>query len=308
MNKIFCAAIISLLAISLQAQPVNEKNAVKSLCGCFEVDFKYAETFGADTTYKFHPAYHTSGLEWVVADEQTDKKMVLQHLLVISDSMVIKHWREDWEYEKADWWLFNHDATWKHVAGDKQKVKGEWTQTVWEVDDAPRYQGSGKWVNSNGKYYWENTTDAPLPRREYTKRKDYNVMQRTNRIVIADTGWVHEQDNKKIIRKDGGADVYVAEEKGYNIYRKTDDSKCKQAATWWKNHQIFWGTVRQSWETAMKDKTTIHLISKADGKLMYQQLDVLEQQTLTTGLLKEKLSEVLAKYMVNHSSKDAAVK
>jgi len=307
MKKIFSAVASSLLTIGLFAQPASEQNALKSLCGCFEVDFKYAETFAADTAYKFQPRYHTGGLEWVVAEEQTDKKIVLQHLLVINDSMVIKHWREDWEYEKADWWLFNHDATWNHVAGDKQKVKGEWTQTVWEVDDAPRYQGSGKWVNTNGKYYWENTTDAPLPRREYTKRKDYNVMQRTNRIIILDTGWVHEQDNKKIVRKDGFADTYLAEEKGFNIYRKTTESKCLQAANWWKNHQLFWNTVRQSWEAAMKDKKNIQLISKADGKLMYQQLDVLEKQTLITTVLKEKVSEVLAKYLANHSTKDAVV-
>ena len=41
---------------------------------------------------------------------------------------------------------------------------------------------------------------------------------------------------------------------------------------------------------------------------MYQQLDVLEQQTLTSTMLKEKVSEVLAKYIVNPSIKDAVVK
>ncbi len=296
-KNVISVTISGLIAISGYSQPKNEQQAIKSLCGCYEVDFKYAETFALDSAYKFHPRYHTGGLEWIVAEEAGDKKFILQHLLVISDSMVIKHWREDWEFEKNDIWQFNHDAVWKHVADNKQKVKGQWTQTVWEVDDAPRYQGSSNWVSSNGKYYWENTTDAPLPRREYTKRSDYNVMQRTNRIVVTDTGWLHEQDNKKIIRKDGAPDTYLAEEKGYNTYIKTDYSKCKQAAAWWQNHKQFWSTVRQSWEEAMKDKNSIKLVSKVNGKLLYEQLDDLESETLTSAQQKEKIKEAVSKHI-----------
>ncbi len=306
MKRIFCLVALGFCATVAYAQPKAEQQAVKSLCGCYEVDFKYAETFAVDTAYKFRPRYHADGLEWVVAEEASDKKIVLQHLLVAYDTMIIKHWREDWEFEKADWWQFSQDATWQHTIGTKQKTKGQWTQTVWEVDDAPRYQGSSNWVTTNGQYYWENTTDAPLPRREYTKRKDYNVMQRTNRIIITDTGWVHEQDNKKIVRKGGLADVAIAEEKGYNIYKKTDDSKCKQAAIWWGKHKQFWNTVRQSWETLLASKNNVHLLSKVDGKLLYQQLDVLENQNLTGTPLKEKVVTLLNKYIDASGNKMAS--
>jgi hypothetical protein len=297
MKKIFLFIFSSFAGICSFAQPANEQQAVKNLCGCFEVEFKYAETFAADTAYKFHPRYQASGLEWVVAEESNPNKFVLQHLLLVDDSMVIKHWREDWEFEKSEWLVFNHDASWKLVTGDKEKTKGQWTQTVWEVDDAPRYQGSSKWVNSNGKYYWENTADAPLPRREYTKRNDYNVMQRTNRIAITDIGWVHEQDNKKIVRKDGMPDTYLAEEKGYNIYRKTADSKCKQAAAYWEKHKQFWSTVRLSWMEMLKDKSSIHLVPKADGLLLYQQFDTLEKKSLTAAQLKDNVKALLGKYI-----------
>ena len=84
---------------------------------------------------------------------------------------------------------------------DKKDVKGQWTQKVFQVDDSPRYEGSGYWVHLDQKSYWENTTSAPLPRREYTKRNDYNVTERGNRQEITSTGWVHDQNNKKIIRK-----------------------------------------------------------------------------------------------------------
>lgn len=307
MKPFFLLVVISVITVSLYAQPATEQKAVKSLCGCYEVDFKYAETFAADEEYKFPPRYQVSGLEWVVAEESTDKKVVIQHLLVASDTMIIKHWREDWEYEKADLWQFDHDATWKHTINNKQNIKGQWTQTVWEVDDAPRYQGSSNWVTSNGKYYWENTADAPLPRREYTKRKDYNVLQRTNRIIITDTGWVHEQDNKKLIRKDGTQDVYLAEEKGYNIYRKTDDSKCKQAAAWWQKHRLFWNSVRQSWNETMKDKNIVRLVPVIDGKRLGQQLDSLENETLTEKMRKEKIAVIISSYIDKNNTTSVAV-
>ncbi len=295
MKAILTAAVFGCFVLCTSAQSPREKEAIKGLCGCFEVEFMYAETFAPDEEYEFPKRYHVGGLEWVVPVESSDKKIVIQHLLQISDTMIIKHWREDWEYEKKDWWVFNHDASWKHVEA-KKPVSGEWTQTVWEVDDGPRYQGSSKWVETNNKYYWENTADAPLPRREYTKRKDYNVMQRTNRIISTDTGWVHEQDNKKYVRADGAADKLISQEKGYNIYRKTDDSKCAVAAAWWAKHKDFWVTVRDKWASMLKNKTEIKLTTEIDGERLYEKLDKLEAQNLSGNRLKEQVGSLLEKY------------
>ncbi len=80
------------------------------------------------------------------------------------------------------------------------------------------YEGSATWVHVDGKSYWENTTDAPLPRREFSKRSDYNVMTRRNRQEITDYGWVHEQDNDKVLRED--SDKVIAGEKEWNTYTK----------------------------------------------------------------------------------------
>ncbi len=297
MKKIVWTLLTLFSVSSLSAQTKTDQQIIKNLCGCYEVDFKYAETFAADTAYEFHPRYHASGLEWVVAEEATDKKFVLQHLLLVEGDYIVKHWREDWEFEKNDWWMFNHDATWRHVTGNKKDVAGQWTQSVWEVHDAPRYQGSAKWVNNNGTYYWANTTDAPLPRREYTKRADYNVMQRTNRLSIVDSGWIHEQDNKKVVRKDGAKDFLIAEEKGYNIYTKTDDAKCKKAADYWQQHRAFWSTVRHGWEAAVNNKNNIHLETKYNGKLLYDEFDELEKKKLAEPELKVKVAEILSHYV-----------
>lgn len=292
------AFLLTGLLFTAKAQTKQEKNAIKNLCGCFEVEFKYAETFSPLQQYEFPKRYRTKALEWVTPVEENDKKIVLQHLLLAGDSVIVKHWREDWEYEKKDWWKFDQDDTWNHVTADKTP-KGEWTQTVWEVTDAPRYQGSSKWIENNGQYYWENTTDAPLPRREYTKRSDYNVMQRTNKIIVTDSGYVHEQDNGKLIRKDGQADQLIAQEKGYNIYKKTDEKNCAEATAWWEKHKAFWAVVRSEWESFMKNNNQVHLIAKADGQLLYEQLDKLEEQNLTGDALKNSMQALMAKYITS---------
>ena len=109
---------------------------------------------------------------------------------------------------------------------DKKDVKGQWTQKVYQVDDSPRYEGSASWIHRDGKSYWENTTPAPLPRREFSKRSDYNVTMRGNRHEITSDGWVHDQDNKKIQKEDDSQFV-LAHEKGYSTYTKVPDSNAK---------------------------------------------------------------------------------
>lgn len=296
MKKIIFLISATLIATGSFAQLKKEKDAVKNLCGCFDVDFMYAETFSPNPDYTFKKPYDAHGLEWVFPVEMNDKKMVLQHLLVINDSVIVKHWREDWEYEKKDLLVFNHDASWKHVSRN-ESVKGEWTQTVWETDDGPRYQGSSRWIENNHTYFWENTADAPLPRREYTTRKDYNVLQRGNRIIITDTGWVHEQDNNKILRIDGKADQLLAQEKGFNIYHKVKESNCDPAKKWWAANGNFWKAVRGSWDDVLKDKTTIKLLAKVDDQSLSQQLDKIRKENLSGTQLKEKVSQVLQKYV-----------
>lgn len=91
--------------------------------------------------------------------------------------MIIKHWRQDWLYENTDLYSFDKGTSWKYKKLDKKAVKGQWTQKVYQVDDSPRYEGSSTWVHVDGKDYWANVADAPLPRREQTHRNDYNVLK-----------------------------------------------------------------------------------------------------------------------------------
>ena len=277
MKKIFLAALVLAATTTVNAQLQTGKENINKLCGCFDVDFKYAETFSPDTAYKFKDRSHSGGTELVIPVETSDKKIVLQHLLIAYDTMIIKHWREDWVYEPTEILVYKGNKQWVKQPISKAEAKGKWLQTVWEVDDAPRYQGLSSWVHVNGKTYWENTANAPLPRREYTKRSDYQILKRGNKIIVNDSAWYHEQDNDKIIVT-GNTEKLLAQEKGMNAYVKISDSKCANAKAWWQQNLGFWNKVRQQWDAVLKVQDVIVLKSKVDEKRLDQYFTDLQKQ------------------------------
>jgi hypothetical protein len=263
--------------INAQNKKKQDQDAIKNMCGCYEVTFNFAETFNysQDSLYKPSETKVDKGLEWAQLVEDSDNKIVIQHLLQVGSPespYIVKHWRQDWLFENTDFYMYNGDNKWTYVSKPKKEVKNQWTQKVYQVDDSPRYEGSATWVHVDGKSFWENITTAPLPRREYTKRSDYNITLRGNRHQTTDTGWVHDQDNEKVLREDGKEDVILAKEKGYNTYVKVEDSKCQAAQDWWKTNQIKWSKVRTKWESVFARHQDLALQAKVDNKVLYKYL------------------------------------
>lgn len=267
-------AVLLICCFQLPAQKMDKKKedkaAIKSMCGCYSIDFDYAETFPMDTSYQLRAPYQPeASAEWVFVEEESEDKIVIQHLLIVGENTIIKHWRQDWTYENNEFYHFDGDLNWKYTKVPASKVKGQWTQLVTQVDDSPRYVGSATWLHVDGKHWWESTADAPLPRREYSKRNDYNVMQRTNRHEIMEDGWLHGQDNLKIVRKDGKDEVLVSE-KGRNYYTKIKNNNCKAAQKWWKENKDFWKLVRNEWDEIYSQKQHLHLHKKVNDSLMWE--------------------------------------
>jgi hypothetical protein len=261
-----------LLTVGATAQTIKDREQINKLCGCFEVDFKYAETFSPDPNYKYHEREETGGTaELALPIEVSDRKVVIQHLLIVGTNTIVKHWREEWTYENPVIWKYKGDRTWVKEKVPVDQVKGKWTQTVWEVADEPRYQGYSQFVNLDGKIIWQNTTDAPLPRREYSVRNDYNILRRTNRINLSDSGYLHEQDNQKIIRENG-KDKLLVEEKGHNTYKRINEKECEVAKAYWEKNKNYWGKVRSIWADYISTRDTITLKNKIDNKLLHEYL------------------------------------
>ncbi len=272
MKKLLVLALV-LGAITGQAQKKKQQDteAILSMCGCYDITFNFSETFSPKVDYTFHDKYKSGGLELVIPIIQEKDKIVLQHLLIINDSTIIKHWRQDWLYENTDLLLYHKDYTWKFASKTDEEVKGQWTQKVFQVDDSPRYEASATWVHSDGRHYWESTADAPLPRREITKRSDYNVLRRTNHQEITDYGWMHEEDNDKVVRSEG-KDELIASEKGWNTYVKTGDAKCDPARKWWAANQTYWADVRAVWDEVFAKKGTLTINMKVEDVILFQRL------------------------------------
>lgn len=282
--------VLSLLALAFagSAQNTKDNKAIKEMCGCFEVTFNFSETFNysEDSLYKPSKVKNETALEWAGLIVDSKNEISIQHILQVGDPTnphMVKHWRQDWIYQNTNFYMYGFDNKWNFETKSKKEVKGQWTQKVFQVDDSPRYEGSGSWVHVDGKSYWESTTSAPLPRREYTKRNDYNVTLRRNRQEITNEGWVHDQYNDKVIRADGKKDKVLAQEKGYNTYVRVDDSKCKAASDWWAANKDKWALVRTKWNEVYGRNTDLKLAEKVDNRALYKHLfsdDYTEKETI----------------------------
>lgn len=270
-----------------------DRQAIKAMVGCYDVEFKYTETFAPEVDYEKAYDYTSAAFEWAELVEETEDKIVLQHLLIINDSMIIKHWRQDWIFESDDQYRFDKDNSWKYEKKSKDAVAGTWTQNVYQVDDSPRYSGTATWTHVDGVSSWYHKADSPLPRREYTKRSDYNVMKRGNRVQIKSDGWLHEQDNDKIIRTDT-ADVLLVQEKGYNTYEKRADVDCVAAQKYWEENKSMWSEVRVVWDDILDDKQDLKLHNKVDDKRLYEHLFYSDQEWS-----KGEIQELVGKYIIN---------
>ena len=239
--------------------------------------FKFAETFNYsnDTTYTPSKNKIAYALEWIDLTYQDKNNLIIQHILQMgndSNAYIMKHWRQDWNYQNKQFLIYDHNNKWNKVEKKYNSTKGQWTQKVYQVDDSPRYEGSGTWAYIDNKIFWENTVDAPLPRRERTIRSDYNVLNRGNKLEITEVGWDHKQNNHKILRSDTANDVLIASEYGINNYLKVSNERCEYARTWWTKNSEKWKIVRDEWELVFEHNDTITLKTNYNDKPLWSYL------------------------------------
>lgn len=251
--------------------PDADRRAILAMQGEYTVRFAFDETVLLAPGYERAAPQRSGGDEVVIVLEDTPTKIVLQHILVHQPTgHVTKHWRQDWIYEAPQRWEFAADQTWRVRDIPADRTRGAWTQCVYEVSDAPRYCGTGKWNHRYGASTWtSDRTWRPLPRREYTKRSDYNAMNVGNRHTITPAGWTHEQDNTKTVRRaDGSTERTLARESGFNDYIRTTALNFKPAYDYWDATQGYWAKVRARWDGFLTRPPGLHLKTKVDGMAM----------------------------------------
>lgn len=251
----------------------QDRRAILAMAGEYAVDFHFAETVAMQADYELRDPYNSKATEYVQVLEDTGDRIVLQHILVIGENhRVVKHWRQDWTYENTRVVDFKGHRTWESRKLNPSKVTGTWSQSVWQVDDSPRYESIGHWRHTANQSVWTSgTTWRPLPRREWSNRDDYDVMVATNRHVITPDGWVHEQDNYKLVLRDDRKEV-LARERGLNRYTKIDHYDFSAGREYWDDTHEFWAAVRNQWTDILESRQRVQLAAQVDNETLWQHL------------------------------------
>ncbi len=270
-------------AVLAESPPAQDREAILAMAGEYEVIFNFEEVVALQPDYKLKDAYQETATEMVVVVKNSPEQIILQHILTVgSGSRVVKHWKQVWTWEDTRLVEFLGREKWAVREVDPEEVKGTWTQLVTQTDDSPRYESYGAWEHDGGYSRWESgVTARPLPRREHTKRDDYQILQAVNRHSVTPYGWVHEQDNvKQVIDEDGNPTAYIAVEHGVNYYDKTDEADFTKAREYWEKTQEFWGTVSQFWEEVEANENGFAIAKEIEGDSLMGEMSELAEAVL----------------------------
>ncbi|EAQ29100.1 hypothetical protein NAP1_15913 [Erythrobacter sp. NAP1] len=256
-------------AAAEQAAFQADRETILSMAGDFKVTFDMRESTAWMEGYEALEPKLSGGYESVRVIEDTGTKIVLQHLLVVGDEespYVVKHWRQDWQYEPDTILTYEGGDRWEMTPVPEAMRAGRWSQTVWQVDDSPRYAGWGQWETTNGVKRWRsNWTTRPLARRDAVRDPIYDRYVGINRHQITPSGWIHWQDNTKMMPAEDGSGelVPVVQEYVLNTYERFDDYNVAAAEAYWEQTADYWEAVRAEWDKVAEANGGIRIAQQA---------------------------------------------
>jgi hypothetical protein len=291
--------------IAAEAAAANfeqDRADILAMAGNYRVNFNMQESTRWDPNYEVLEPKRSGGNEVVRVIEDTGRIIRLQHMLVITGdddkSMIIKHWRQDWEYEPAKVLVYSDRNTWTWEDVPEKMRTGRWSQTVYQVDDSPRYGGWGQFEMQAGIRRWRsNWTWRPLARRDAVRNPVYDRYYSINRQQPSPDGWVHWQDNTKMGIKDGKL-VPIVQEYVLNTYIKYDQYDVKAADDYWAATKDYWAAVRAEWDRVALAKGGIAIQEEAQtgtvisGRLL-DMANEIQDKTLTTAKAIEEAKKLI---------------
>jgi hypothetical protein len=245
-----------------------DRQSILAMAGNFHVTFDMRETTPWRAGYTPIPAKVMGGEESVRVIEDTGRRIILQHLLVVKTedgkTHVVKHWRQDWTYEPETVLVYAGEGQWRLDPVPAAMRAGRWSQTVWQTDDSPRYGGWGQWTEEGGVRRWRSSwTWRPLARRDAVRHPPYDRYLGINRHSPTPDGWIHWQDNIKMGKVDGKLVPFV-QESVLNTYKRGDDYDVAAADAYWAATKDYWAAVRSLWEQAIAARHGVHVAEVAE--------------------------------------------
>ena len=264
----------------------RDRRAILAMAGDYRTSFDFIETVGFTEGYQPRAPYQSWGTERVYVVTNEPEFVSLQHIIVMhfvdddgfeSDAMVVKHWRQDWQYEDAEVHAFQGRGAFLRRELNQSSREGAWTQTVYQVDDSPRYEAVGRWAHASGVSYWQSDDRRrPLPRREFSVRDDYQALYGSHRITITPAGWTQEEDALKLVldenNRPSSSQPYLAREAGLSRYDRVLDYDFSAGDDYWEETGAFWSRVRQYWDALYKAESAFSFVKSAEGTPMFMAL------------------------------------
>lgn len=243
----------------------RDRRAILAMTGGYRTSFDFLEVAGFTKDFKPDRPYQSWATEKVFVLEDRGDFISLQHILVmlfldqdgkVQGPHVTKHWRHDWQYQPREQFVYRGNNSWQLESVPEDERKHAWRQSVYQVDDSPRYSGVARWNHFGNYSSWESKEGwRPLPRREFSVRNDYDVLAGTNRHTILPAGWVHEQQNLKVALDADGQpranDPVLAREFGYNRYERIADFDWSAGDRYFERTKPLWKAVRDQWSALL---------------------------------------------------------
>ena len=290
----------------------RDRRAILAMAGDYRTSFDFIETVGFTEGYQPRAPYQSWGTERVYVVANEPEFVSLQHIIVMhfvdddgfeSDAMVVKHWRQDWQYEDAEVHDFQGRGAFLRRTLDPASREGAWTQTVYQVDDSPRYEAAGRWIHAPGVSYWQSDDRRrPLPRREFSVRDDYEALYGSHRITITPAGWTQEEDALKLVldenNRPSSSQPYLAREAGLSRYDRVLNYDFSAGDDYWQDTGVFWSRVRQYWNALYKAESEFSLVKSIEGMPMFMALfGMAEEKFESVADMDEAIAALLAPYV-----------
>lgn len=268
------------------SDPERDRRAILAMAGTYRVTFDFLEVTPLRAQDGPKAPYQSWGTEKVYVDSDTGELISLVHILemrivqsdgTVSEPMVTKHWRQDWAYQPKQIVEYKGNDRWERRPLAAGEASGRWLQTVYQVDESPRYASLGKWQHTGSFSSWlSGETWRPLPRREWSVRQDYQVLAGTNRHTILSDGWVQEENNLKAVltasRELDPSRPFVGREYGVARYERIRDADFAAADSYYERTREFWDQVRDRWSKVFAERGTVTLRGPVDKLGLFQPL------------------------------------
>jgi hypothetical protein len=290
----------------------RDRQAILTMAGAYRTSFDFIETVGFTPQYEPPAPYQSWGTERVYIVASEPDFISLQHIIVmhfaaedgtLSAPMVVKHWRQDWQYQDVAVHAFQGNGVFERQGLDAMATMGTWTQTVYQVDDSPRYEAIGRWTHAQGVSFWQSDDRRrPLPRREFSVREDYQTLFGSHRITITPHGWTQEEDALKLVLDERNnprsEQPFLAREAGLSRYDRIVGYDFSAGDDYWRNTGPFWSRVRAYWTTLYRNESAFYFVKSVEGVPLFMALfDMADESFDTVEQADAAIQDTLSRYV-----------